>query len=178
MALHWNETAFPADRELLCFCLSATQVRVRPSGAWGLRRERHLRARLCAGKQRALQGWAIKKRLFPPPGRCEQRCEELAEGDVCWHRKAALSTVHFAPVKTSRDIPVKKCASYWRQGTSKLSKWRNHLHRAAAIPEELPGSVAAGELVGGLVSCRDSVAHMRSGTTTQILLLQGRDEEG
>lgn len=29
-------------------------------------------------KQRALQGRAIKKRLFPPPGRCEQRCEELA----------------------------------------------------------------------------------------------------
>lgn len=37
---------------------------------------------------------------------------------------------------------------------------RNHLHRVTAIPEELPGSVAGGELVEGLVSCTDSVAHI------------------
>lgn len=37
---------------------------------------------------------------------------------------------------------------------------RNHLHRVAAILEELPGSGAGGELVEGLVSCMDSETHI------------------
>lgn len=72
-----------------------------------MKREGRLRAQLCAGKQRASQGHAIKKRLFPSPRRCEQRCEKLSGEDICRHGEAALSTAHFAPVKTSRDIPVR-----------------------------------------------------------------------
>lgn len=43
---------------------------------------------------------------------------------------------------------------------SNLSKLKNHLHTVTAIPEELPGSVAGGELVEGLASHIDSVAHI------------------
>lgn len=113
MALHGNETAFPADRELLCFRLSTTHLRVRPSGARGVG-GKGAPGLSCVQKAKGIAGACYKEKAFPSTW--EMRAEMrgagwLGEG-VCRRGEAALGTARVAPVKPSRDIPVKRCARH------------------------------------------------------------------